>query len=134
MTSSSNNFDNVFATQPPPAHHTHNSSDVLPGARGGDSAPNYSTDVTEDARVWETSNERRFGAGTDTTTVMAGGQHRGGDSALPSMQDNSFAHDAHHEERPLNVQPASAGETIFDLRLYSLCRLDCRWCCSRWQR
>ena len=30
---------NPFTTQPPPSHHLHNSSDVLPGARGAHTQP-----------------------------------------------------------------------------------------------
>ena len=85
MSSIDNNFDNVYVAQPPPAHHQHQSSDVLPGARGADhAAVDYSADVTNDSRTWEGKNERRFGAGTDTGAVMAGGQHEGGQTGLPS--------------------------------------------------
>ncbi|TFK81973.1 hypothetical protein K466DRAFT_557244 [Polyporus arcularius HHB13444] len=67
---------NTFATQPPPTHHTHKSSDVLPGARGASqAAQNYSTDVTENPRVWQDEHERKYGAGSDTRAVVAGGQH-----------------------------------------------------------
>jgi hypothetical protein len=112
MSSADNNFDNVFATQPPPAHHQHRSSDVLPGVRGANQgAVNYSADVTNDSRVWEGKNERHFGAGTDTGAVMAGGQHAGGQTGLPStIETDEEHHEEHHEERPMNVQPTGAGK------------------------
>ena len=106
MSSANNNFDNVYAQQPPPEHHQHRSSDVLPGARGANNgAVDYSSNVTNDSDVWQTNNERRFGAGTDTDAVMAGGQHSTTATNVPSTTDNAF-----EPERPLNVQPTSAGE------------------------
>ncbi|KAI0705993.1 hypothetical protein C8T65DRAFT_809580 [Cerioporus squamosus] len=93
---------NTFATQPPPTHHVHKSSDVLPGARGASqAAPNYSTDVTENPRVWQDAHERKYGAGSDTRAVVAGGQH---DS--PNADTGSSAFEG---ERPLGVQPTEQG-------------------------
>ena len=84
------------ADAPPPAHHLHKSSDVLPGARGASSAPapppNYAAEVTNDDEAWKSRNEREFGAGTDTRGVMAGGQYDRAD------------------ERPMGVQPTEQGE------------------------
>ncbi len=94
---------NVFAAQPAPEHHTHQSSDVLPGARGVAPAPDYSADNTNDSGVWEGNNKRRFGAGTDTNAVMAGGQHNGDN--YTATDDADFEHD----ERPMNVKSTGAG-------------------------
>lgn len=102
---SANNFSNVLAQQPPPQHRTHASTDVLPGAKGGALAPDYSAEVTNDPEAWKSNNERRFGAGTDTGAVMAGGQHRGDTDET----EGDHQHDAIHEERPMNVQPTGAG-------------------------
>lgn len=96
------NDTNLFTSQPPPQHHQHDSSDVLPGARGGDPTVDYSADVMNDSQTWQSNNERRFGAGTGTGAVMAGGQHGGGD-----YEDDH--HDAMEEGRPMNVQPTRAG-------------------------
>ena len=108
------NFDNnferntssVLAAQPPPAHHTHHSSDPI------QPAANYSADVTSDSDIWKGNNERRFGAGTDDTAVMAGGQHTADSSQWPSDDYQN----AYHEERPLNVQPTVAGESAITPR------------------
>lgn len=102
---SANDFSNVLAQQPPPQHRTHASTDVLPGAKGGAAAPDYSAEVTNDPEAWKSNNERRFGAGTDTGAVIAGGQHRGDTSET----ERDRQHDAMHEERPMNVQPTGAG-------------------------
>ncbi|RPD76813.1 hypothetical protein L226DRAFT_611240 [Lentinus tigrinus ALCF2SS1-7] len=93
--------DNTFATQPPPTHHVHKSSDVLPGARGAaasdsQSAPNYSTDVTENPRVWQDAHERMYGAGSDTRAVVAGGQYDSPNTGVGS-------------ERPMDVQLTEQG-------------------------
>ena len=100
---SQNNFTgagNTFASQPPPTHHVHKSSDVLPGARGAaQDAPNYSTDVTENPRVWQDEHERNYGAGSDTRQVVAGGQH--------DTPDNGRS--AFTEARPLGVEPTEQG-------------------------
>lgn len=112
---SSNNLDNfdndferntasVLAAQPPPAHHTHHSSDAIRPAA------DYSAQITNDSEVWKGNNKRQFGAGTDDRAVMAGGQHAG-DSARPS-DDNQ---NAFTEDRPMNVQPTGAGEQLLDL-------------------
>ena len=90
----------AFATQPPPAHHVHKSSDVLPGARGAaQAAPDYSTDVTENPRVWQDEHERNYGAGSDTRQVVAGGQHD-----TPDDGRSAFT-----EDRPLGVEPTEQG-------------------------
>lgn len=113
MSSANNNFDNVYAQQPPPEHHQHRTSDVLPGARGADQdTVDYSADVTNDSRVWQTNNERRFGAGTDTGAVMAGGQHSTTETGIPSTTDSGLDRAADDSDRPMNVQPTSAGESI----------------------
>ncbi|KIP05686.1 hypothetical protein PHLGIDRAFT_119589 [Phlebiopsis gigantea 11061_1 CR5-6] len=113
MSSATNNFDNVYAQQPPPQHHQHTSSDILPGARGASEGTfDYSADVTTDPRVWQTNNERRFGAGTDTGAVMAGGQHSTTETDAPSTWDNSAA----HPDRPMNVQTTNAGGVAIDGR------------------
>ncbi|KAI0728821.1 hypothetical protein C8Q72DRAFT_875553 [Fomitopsis betulina] len=70
-------------------HHIHRDSETLPGARGSAAAANYSTDVTNNDRVWQDNNQRRFGAGT-------------GDRAYPVW--------------PLNVQPTAAGGVAIDGR------------------
>ena len=115
MSSATNNFDNVYAQQPPPEHHQHTSSDILPGARGAnEGAVNYSADVANDSRVWQTNNERRYGAGTDTGAVMAGGQHSTTDTDVPSTWDSN----ASDSNRPMNVQPTSTGE--IDICCFSL--------------
>ncbi len=91
---------NTFATQPPPTHHTHKSSDVLPGARGASqAAQNYSTDVTENPRVWQDEHERKYGAGSDTRAVVAGGQHDAPNTRSPEFEG----------ARPLGVQPTEQG-------------------------
>ena len=56
-----------------------NQSPTQAGSLSGapQAAVDYSADVTNDSGVWESRNERRFGAGTDTGAVMAGGQHAG---------------------------------------------------------
>ncbi|TBU24885.1 hypothetical protein BD311DRAFT_809650 [Dichomitus squalens] len=89
------------ADAPPPAHHLHKSSDVLPGARGANqqqqsAPPDYSADVTESPEAWKSKNERAFGAGTDTHNVMAGGQ-------FDRIEEDDDA------ERPLGVQPTAQG-------------------------
>ena len=118
MATSTNNFDTdtatVLSTQPPPAHHTHRSSDPIQT-----SGPDYSAEVTNDSQVWRGKNERRFGAGTDTGVVMGGGQHAG-DTAPSTNFDEGDAgdgRDAYNEERPLNVRPTGAGEHILMSRL-----------------
>lgn len=99
------NVGNVYAHQLPPAHHQHRSSDVLPGARGAQQpALDYSPEVTNDSRVWKDTNERRFGAGTDTSAVMAGVQHSTTDTSVPSTMDHE-----EQSDRPMNVQPTGAG-------------------------
>lgn len=97
----------TFATQPPPSHHIHDSSDVLPGARGAaQAAPDYSADVTNDSGVWQDRNQREFGAGTDTGTVMAGGQH----STSPEpFEDTQGGRTAFNEDRPMGVEPTERG-------------------------
>ncbi len=91
---------NTFATQPPPTHHTHKSSDVLPGARGASQvAQDYSTNVTENPRVWQDEHERKYGAGSDTRAVVAGGQHD-----APNTGSSAF-----EGERPMGVQPTEQG-------------------------
>ncbi|RDX46084.1 hypothetical protein OH76DRAFT_1457396 [Lentinus brumalis] len=93
---------NTFATQPPPTHHTHKSSDVLPGARGASQvAQDYSTNVTENPRVWQDEHERKYGAGSDTRAVVAGGQHD-----APNTNTGSSAFEG---ERPMGVQPTEQG-------------------------
>lgn len=113
MSSAANNYDNVYVALPPPEHHKHQSSDVLPGARGAQQGPaDYSADVPNDSRVWQNNNERRFGAGTDTGAVMAGGQHAGEETESPSaFEDQRFdqGSNASQSDRPLNAQPTSQG-------------------------
>lgn len=94
--------DNTYAHQDPPQHHAHKLDEPLPGARGAAPAANYSTDVTNDSNVWKDSNERQFGAGTDTSRVMAGGQHS-------ESAETEVKHDAFHEARPLGVRETSRG-------------------------
>ncbi|KAI0742484.1 hypothetical protein C8Q80DRAFT_1258777 [Daedaleopsis nitida] len=99
-------IDNTFASQPPPAHHTHKSSDVLPGARGAQPAADYSTGVTENPRAWQDQHERTYGAGSDTRQVMGGGQH--------DAPENATGRTAHTEDRPLDVQPTDQGGVAID--------------------
>ncbi|KAI0338575.1 hypothetical protein BDW22DRAFT_1401491 [Trametopsis cervina] len=118
----SNNFDNnfeqdtsaVLASQPPPAHHTHQSSDPIRTA-----GPDYSAEITNDSSMWGGNNQRRFGAGTDDHVVMGGGQHAA-DSALPTSaldeRDAGHKADAFTEDRPMNVQPTGAGGVAVDGR------------------
>ncbi|KAH8093078.1 hypothetical protein BXZ70DRAFT_1010564 [Cristinia sonorae] len=69
---------NTFTTQPPPAHHIHRDSEVLPGATGAEFKPApYETSTLNNPQTWRSNNEKQFGAGTDTGHVMAGGQHSG---------------------------------------------------------
>ncbi|KAI0739299.1 hypothetical protein BC629DRAFT_1565167 [Irpex lacteus] len=93
---SSNNLDNfdndferntasVLAAQPPPAHHTHHSSDAIRPAA------DYSAQITNDSEVWKGNNKRH--------SVL-----HAGDSARPS-DDNQ---NAFTEDRPMNVQPTGA--------------------------
>ena len=110
MSSTTNTNTNYTPTRlpadaPPPAHHLHKSSDVLPGARGASSAqqsspapppPNYAAEVTNDDEAWKSRNEREFGAGTDTRGVIAGGQY-------------DRAEREGERERPLGVQPTDQG-------------------------
>ncbi|EIW56831.1 uncharacterized protein TRAVEDRAFT_128527 [Trametes versicolor FP-101664 SS1] len=97
----------TFATQPPPSHHIHDSSDVLPGARGAaQAAPDYSADVTNDSGVWQDRNQREFGAGTDTGAVMAGGQHS---TSPESFGDTQGGRTAFNEDRPMGVEPTERG-------------------------
>lgn len=119
----------TFATQPPPSHHVHKSSDVLPGARGAagqQAPPDYSMDVTENSRVWQEpqdsdQHERTtYGAGSDTRQVVPGGQH---DYDTPKNTQTASApatgagagsgppgHGAYSEDRP---QPTEQGECFF---------------------
>lgn len=109
--SSTHNFDdntaNLLSTQPPPTHHTHRSSDPIATA-----GPDYSPEVTNDPQAWKSSNERRFGAGTDTRTVMGGGQHAGDTAPSTNFDegDSGDGRDAFTEDRPMNVNPSGAGE------------------------
>ncbi|OBZ74533.1 hypothetical protein A0H81_05193 [Grifola frondosa] len=98
--------DATFSRQPVPTHHVHHSSDVLPGARGGTPPADYSTDVTNDPRTWQDNNQRRFGAGTDTSAVMAGGQHN---TPEAGAHQTAPVHSAFNEDRPMDVQPTSQG-------------------------
>jgi len=119
--SGADNFDNTFSTQPPPSHHVHRDSEILPGAKGAESkAAPYDTSVTNDSQTWKSNNEKRFGAGTDTGNVMAGGQHTSAPSSSLGEEDPTFRHagagtpptsqhNAFQEERPLGVQPTSQG-------------------------
>jgi hypothetical protein len=150
---SSNNFDNfdtkfeqntasVLASQPPPAHHTHHSSDAIRPAA------DYSTDITNDASAWEGNNKRQFGAGTDDRAVMAGGQ-RAGAPTLPSStsygegdsdvyrqtQPVDDGRNAFHEERPMNVMPTGAGKLLhLGYCSHSLTPFRHRRSCDRWPR
>ncbi|KAH9837672.1 uncharacterized protein C8Q71DRAFT_555496 [Rhodofomes roseus] len=99
----------AYATQRPPEHHIHRDSEALPGARGGAAAANYAPDVTNNERVWQDNNERQFGAGTDDRAVMGGAQHQS--AASPSAESG---HTAYNEDRPLSVQPTSAGGVAVD--------------------
>jgi len=111
---------NPFAAQPPPSHHIHRDSEVLPGARGAErQPPNYDASNTNDQATWVPDNERRFGAGTDTTAPMAGGQHStsatgvsGGDYDQPPPAGRN----AYSEDRPMNVHPTSQGGVAVDGR------------------
>ncbi|KAH9856179.1 hypothetical protein C2E23DRAFT_866235 [Lenzites betulinus] len=98
---------NTFSTQPPPSHHIHDSSDPLPGTRGAAAPPpNYSAEVTNDSRVWQSRNEREFGAGTDTGAVVAGAQHSTSPGPMTSESDGQSAFT---EDRPMGVQPTERG-------------------------
>ncbi|KZT65068.1 hypothetical protein DAEQUDRAFT_814502 [Daedalea quercina L-15889] len=98
-------------TQRPPEHHIHRDSEVLPGARGGTDATNYSADVVDNDRVWQDNNQRQYGAGTDDHAIMGGAQHQ---SAAPSSA--ASGHNAYNEHRPMNVQPTSAGGVAIEGR------------------
>ncbi|THH21764.1 hypothetical protein EUX98_g8285 [Antrodiella citrinella] len=111
----------TFTTQPPPSHHVHRDSEILPGGKGAEfQAAPYDTSVTNDSQTWKSNNEKRFGAGTDTGNVVAGGQHSTIPSSSLGEENPSFrhggtgtlpasTHDAPREERPLGVQPTSQG-------------------------
>ncbi|KAI0798167.1 hypothetical protein C8Q75DRAFT_802059 [Abortiporus biennis] len=91
--------DSTFSAQPPPSHHIHRDSEILPGARDSHTAAApYDVETTNNDRTWKDANQQRYGAGTDTGAVMAGGQHSG--------NPGSSINDAH---RPLDVQPAPEG-------------------------
>ncbi|PCH42892.1 hypothetical protein WOLCODRAFT_58811, partial [Wolfiporia cocos MD-104 SS10] len=100
--------NNAYVSQPPPAHHIHRDSEALPGARGGSSAADYSADVTNDSRTWTDNNQRRFGAGTDDSHIMAGGQHDS-PGASRATSGSDAGHNAFNQERPLDVEPTSQG-------------------------
>ena len=97
--------DNTFAHQMRPYHHLHTQSEALPGVSGAAPAADYSTEVTNDSNVWKDTNERRFGADTDTNAVMAGGQHSTTATHTPGRKGGVFG-----EGRPLGVQPTSQGQ------------------------
>ncbi|KAI0816017.1 hypothetical protein BC628DRAFT_1342590 [Trametes gibbosa] len=93
---------NTFTTQTPPAHHIHHPSDPLPGTRGAAAhPPNYSAEVTNDSR-----NEREFSACTDTSAVIAGGQHSASPTTMSSEGDRTSALT---EGRRMGVQPTERG-------------------------
>ncbi|KAI0753615.1 hypothetical protein C8Q74DRAFT_1211078 [Fomes fomentarius] len=103
----------TFATQPPPSHHVHKSSDVLPGARGTagqQAAPDYSMDVTESSRVWQ---EPQDSAQHDRTTYGAGSDTRRGqhdsDYDAPTPTNTHTAPATGAGDRPLGVQPTEQG-------------------------
>lgn len=99
---SANTHNNPYVSQPPPEHHVHRDSEVLPGARDAAASANYDASLTNDSQTWKDNNQRQFGAGTDDRNVMAGGQHD--TSGAPDSGRNAF-----NSERPLNVQPTSQG-------------------------
>ncbi|CCL99813.1 uncharacterized protein FIBRA_01837 [Fibroporia radiculosa] len=105
--SSTNSNTNPFVTQPPPEHHVHRDSEVLPGAKRGGQAPDYSADVTNDSKTWADNNQRRFGAGTDDHMVMAGGQHD--TLGTRSTPDGQQGNNAYTQDRPMDVKPTSQG-------------------------
>ncbi|THH27454.1 hypothetical protein EUX98_g6730 [Antrodiella citrinella] len=89
-------------------------------ARRERQAAPYDTPVTNDSQTWKSNNEKRFGAGTDTGNVVAGGQYSTIPSSSLGEEDPSFrhggtgtppasTHDAPREERPLGVQSTSQG-------------------------
>lgn len=100
---SANTHNNPYVSQPPPEHHVHRDSEVLPGARDAAASANYDASLTNDSQTWKDNNQRQFGAGTDDRNVMAGGQHD--TSGAPDSGRNAF-----NAERPLDVQPTSQGE------------------------
>ncbi|KIY48583.1 hypothetical protein FISHEDRAFT_43141 [Fistulina hepatica ATCC 64428] len=78
--------DTEFAQ--PPAHHLHDSAEVLPGARGARAAPNYAADTMQQAPSSAFSPQ----AQEDSSRYSQGqGQN------------------AYNTERPMDVQPTSAG-------------------------
>ena len=127
-------FDaNHFITQPPPSHHVHRDSEPLPGSdaqnKGTYPPAPYETTTLNDPNTWKSDNEKRYGAGSDTNNVIAGGGFSAGGSSL-GQSDNTrgqadpavgghhrssgtgVQHDAFHEDRPLNVKPAPEGPYI----------------------
>jgi len=102
-----NGVDNAaFTQQPPPSHHIHRESEILPGARGAEHpAPNYDASVTNDDKIWTGKNERQFGAGTDTGAVMAGGQHTTDQTGLNAGQNRL-------ETQRSDVEPPQGGVPI----------------------
>lgn len=127
--------NNTFSSQPPPSHHIHRDSEVLPGTQGAEYPPApYDTETTTNPETWKSNNERQFGAGTDTGNVMAGGQHstaatgtgsslgdadpsfrHGGTGTPPTSTGHASAkndtHDAFHEDRPLGVKHTHEGKS-----------------------
>lgn len=97
---------NEFTLQPPPEHHVHRDSEILPGFKGS-SGPthNYDASVTNDEQTWRPNGEKAFGAGSDTNAIMSGGQHSADpDSTQQREGKNPFA-----DDRPMNVQPTNQG-------------------------
>lgn len=124
-----NQSDPTFTAQPPPAHHIHRDSEILPGARGAETkSSDYGTAVTNDPQTWARQDQQRP-SGVDSHGAIAGAQH--------GLGVGETDHSGHHgrsalsEDRPLGVQPASQGLTLFTLNLSLLIcvnrRCRCRW-------
>ncbi|OSX64775.1 hypothetical protein POSPLADRAFT_1044230 [Postia placenta MAD-698-R-SB12] len=99
---SANTHNNPYVSQPPPEHHVHRDSEVLPGARDAAASANYDASLTNDSQTWKDNNQRQFGAGIDDCNVMAGGQHD--TSGAPDSGRNAF-----NSERPLDASGVAIG-------------------------
>lgn len=92
--SGSDNFSSTNdATRP--SHHVHQSNDPLPGAKRGVNTVDYSAETME--RTPSTWNER--------TEEQFAHEHPG----MAASDDQHTKQNAFTEERPMDVQPTSAG-------------------------
>ncbi|KAJ3775806.1 hypothetical protein FB446DRAFT_842904 [Lentinula raphanica] len=103
------NFNDFSATEATrPTHHVHGSNDPLPGAKRGVNAVDYSAETMERTpSTWNERTEEQFAR--EQPGLMGSSEHGHHGSHHESHHDQYEGRNAFTEQRPMDVQPTSAG-------------------------